>query len=126
MPASYSIDPARRMVFSRGWGDLTDADLVGHQVALLADSAFDPSFAQLGDMREITDESRVTALGVRYLAGHDVFTPWARRAFVAPRPMSFQLARFFALLRTTRGDHAIEVFQELSPARLWVGLTDWS
>ena len=53
-----------------------------------------------------------------------VFAPQARRAFVAPRPMSFGLARLFALLRKTRGELAIEVFRELSPARHWVGLAD--
>jgi hypothetical protein len=124
MPASYSIDQARRVVSSRGWGDLTDADLADHQAALLADPAFDPTFAQLCDLREVTSESQVTVLGVRYLAGRDVFAPWARRAFVAPRPLSFGLARMFALLRKSRGELAIEVFRELPSASHWVGLAN--
>jgi hypothetical protein len=34
------------MVFTRGWGNLADTDLADHQAALLADPAFDPTFAQ--------------------------------------------------------------------------------
>lgn len=124
MPASYSIDHARRMVFSRGWGELTDADLAGHQATLLADPAFDPTYAQLCDLRDVASEARVTTAAVHHLAGRDVFAPWARRAFVAPRPLSFGLARIFALLRECRGELAIEVFREIAPARHWVGLTD--
>jgi hypothetical protein len=124
MPATYLIDHARRVVFSRGWGDLTDADLAGHQATLLADRAFDPTFAQLCDLRGVTSEAQVTTTAVHYLAGRDVFAPWARRAFVAPRPLSFGLARIFALLRESRGELGIEVFQEIAPARRWVGLTD--
>jgi hypothetical protein len=124
MPASYLIDHARRVVFSRGWGDLTDADLAGHQATLLADPAFEPTFGQLCDLSEVTSEAHVTTAGVQYLAGRDVFAPWARRAFVAPRPLSFGLARIFALLRECRGELAIEVYQDLAPARHWVGLVD--
>ena len=122
MPASYVIDQDHRVVFSRGWDGLTDADLARHQAALLRDPAFEPTFAQLWDLREISDTASVSVKGVRCLAGREVFGPWARRAFVAPRPLSFKLARIFAVLRKQRGESGIEVFRDLASACDWIGL----
>jgi hypothetical protein len=53
MPASYLIDMPRGIVFSRGWGLLTDAEILSHVQTLRADPRFDPGFRQVIDFCEL-------------------------------------------------------------------------
>ncbi len=47
MPGSYWIDVSRGIVFSRGWGVLTDEEITAHAETLCAGSRFDPGFRQV-------------------------------------------------------------------------------
>jgi hypothetical protein len=67
MPASYLIDPARGVVFSRAWGVLTDEEILAHGRVLRADARLTPGFRQLADFRDVTTLG-VTSEGVRRAA----------------------------------------------------------
>lgn len=120
MPASYEIDPQQRLVISRAWGVLSDDDLHEHYAALTADPAFDPSFRQLADMRDVT---RVTtsSTAIEEAAEIPAFTPGVRRAVVAAADLHFGLARMFAAYAESLGQE-VRVFRELGAAREWLGL----
>ena len=108
MPGSYLIDVQRRIVFSRGWGVLTDDEIMSHASTLREDPRFEPTFCQVidfGDVREL----KVTTPGVRSVAQRNPFRPDSRRAVVAPSDEAFGLGA-------------------LGPALEWIGLdpsTEW-
>jgi hypothetical protein len=54
MPADYTIDAARQFVYSRGWGALTDEDLLDHQQRLALDPRFHSNYCQLIDFLGVT------------------------------------------------------------------------
>jgi hypothetical protein len=123
MPASYTIDAERQLVYSRGWGDVTDADLLDHQQRLALDPCFQPHFYQLMDFLGVTSAA-VTANGVRAVAQRHLYGPHSRRAIVASDLTSFGLARMFETFRDTAGgkEH-IMVFRKLEDAWAWLGLS---
>jgi hypothetical protein len=55
MPGAYTINLALSLVLSRGWGVVTDRELLAHVRALTADPRFAPHFHQLADLRDVTD-----------------------------------------------------------------------
>ncbi|MBI3449325.1 MAG: hypothetical protein HY049_10475 [Acidobacteria bacterium] len=120
MPGSYIIDAPRGIVFSRGWGVLTDVEILAHARALRADPRFDPSLRQVADFRGLT-EIRVTSRGVRLTAEINPFRTDARRAFIAPTDEAFGLLRMFSLYADA-SPAQVRIFRELGPALEWIGL----
>jgi hypothetical protein len=120
MPESYEIDAARALVICRAWGELSNADLREHYRRLAADPAFCPDYAQLADIRDVTDFTVDSAM-IESAAHAPVFSPGTRRAFVAPRGVAFGLARMFAA-HSSAGGQNLEVFSELCAAQAWLGL----
>jgi hypothetical protein len=83
MPGSYLIDLAHRLVFSRGWGVLTDDDIASHAETLRKDPRFDQGFQQIADFRDLS-EIRLTAAGIHGVAQINPFRRDSRRALVVP------------------------------------------
>jgi hypothetical protein len=120
MPTSYRIDRERGIIFSRGYGVLTDEDLQRHTESALADPAFDPGLDQLYDFTDVM-ETRVSAECIRELGRRSVYGPGARRAFVTPKDHQFGLARMFEITSEDRSGRVV-VFRSLAEARAWLGL----
>jgi hypothetical protein len=120
MPASFRIDTEHRIVFSRGWGVLSDEDLIEHQRLLAADPDFRPDLSQLANAREVTDV-RATAQGVHQMIAGNPFGKGARRAFVTANDTIYGLARMFELGRVDPRDEC-RVFRDMDEARAWRGL----
>jgi hypothetical protein len=119
MPTSYNIDRDRRMVFCRAWGELSSKDVLEHYQQMRDDPAFDATFQQLGDLREV---SKVTATkeSVRDAARMHVFEPGTRRAFVADNDTIYGMARMFAAYSHYE-DQDLEVFRDMNSAQQWLG-----
>lgn len=95
MPAGYTIDAARGIVFSRAFGVITDDDLREHARKLKSDPQFQPAFRQFADFSGVTGVE-VTATGVASIVGSsNPFPPDAVRAVFAPNPTAFGLSRLF-------------------------------
>ena len=120
MPGSYLIDAAAGLVYSRGWGVLTDEEAAGHAQTLRADPRFDPGFRQIVDFLALT-EIRLTTAGIRSVAQSNPFRRDARRAFVVGSEEGFGLTRMFASLTDSSGD-ALRIFRAIEPAFEWIGL----
>ena len=120
MPATYKIDPQRRLVVTRLWDPVTEADVHAHNQQLRTDPLFDPTFRQLADMYDVTNVLVSTDV-VRETAHDQFFTPDVRRAFVARTDGCYGMARMFALHAETLGQ-VIEVFRDLEPAQKWLGI----
>ena len=118
MPASYEIDPDRRLVTCRVWGVLTGPELIAHYHALRADPAFDSGYRQLADLTEAR-QLTATADELRAAATMNAFAPGARRAIIAPTDIAYGMARMFAVF--AEGDEQqIEVFRDARGATDWV------
>src|SRR6185436_16669267 len=88
MPGSYLIDVPGRIVFSKGWGVVTDEEVLRHARALRDDPRFEPTFRQLIDFRDI-DRMEVTSKGVQHIAHRNPVRRDARRAFVVAQEEVF-------------------------------------
>ncbi|MDQ2664758.1 MAG: hypothetical protein M3Z05_02005 [Gemmatimonadota bacterium] len=120
MPESYVIDPSRKIVTCRAWGDFTNADLYEHYRRLAADPRFEPEFAQLADLTGVTEFSVKSAV-IESAARNNIFAPGSARAIVASRGVAFGLARMFAAY--TPEDQMVRVFATLREAEAWLERT---
>lgn len=122
MPARYSIDQERRIVYSSAWDVLTYEDCLGHQQALLADPRFDPTFSQLIDFTAVTHTTLTTAQ-IRGLAVASIFAADARRVMVTPSPFFFGLGRMFSMMREIVGERGLLIVRTHEEAVQALGLT---
>jgi hypothetical protein len=126
MPGSYWIDVPRLIVFSRGWGVLTDEEIISHARTLRADPRLAPGFRQVVNFLELS-EVRVTSEGVSTVARHNPFPRDARRGIVVPSDGTYGLTRMFQIYMEAESEH-MGIFRALGPALEWVGLdpgTPW-
>ena len=126
MPASYLIDLPRLIVFSRGWGKLTDDDIISHARTLRADPRLTPGFRQIVDFLRVS-EVRVTSDGVSTVAKHNPCPRDARRGIVVPSDGTYGLVRMFQIYMEAESEH-MGIFRALGPALEWIGLeavTPW-
>ena len=122
MPVGYTIDLARSLVLSRGWGVVTDRELLAHARALTADPRFARSFHQLADLRDVTD-LQVTASTIREMVRLNPFGAGARRAMVVTCDVAFGMARMYQILRDGSPDK-LEIFREMDDALQWLGIVE--
>jgi hypothetical protein len=67
MPADFELIPGTRTVYSRGWGVLTDADLLGHMArisALFKAGTLDVEWAQIWDFTGVENVDGVSTGGI--------------------------------------------------------------
>ena len=120
MPCSYTIDLTRALVLSRGWGVLTDGELLAHVRALTVDPRFVRNFYQLADLRDVADVE-VSAATIREMARLNPYGDGSRRAVVVTSDVLFGMARMYQILRDEPTDQ-LEIFRELDAALRWLGI----
>ena len=120
MPVTYQIDVAHRVVFTHGFGTVTDSDLLQHNVDLKADPNFDPTFNQLLNFTEVI-HSDVKSETIYGIASNRIFNLSSLRAIVVKPGLQYGFARMFQNLRILE-DKNIEVFLDIDEARTWLGL----
>ena len=98
MPFDFELAPATRIVQSRAWGALSDAELLNHMArvaALFRQGAVDARWAQIADFTGVTDLGGVSSAGVRRMAEDN---PWPKdsiRAFIVATDEEFGLVRMY-------------------------------
>lgn len=120
MPLDYEIDGDHRLVRSRAWGFLTDAETKAHYLRIAADPAFDPSFSLLCDLRGVTQIEAAPAT-LRELAKFSTFARGTRRAFVVFDDEHFGLARMLQAFCELEGAE-VGVFRDLPAAYQMLGV----
>jgi len=118
LPASYTIDGDRRIVFSRIWGTATEDEVREHGLRLRNDPEFQPDFRQLLDLSDLT-EILVGSEMVRNAARDQFFSPGVRRALVATSDAAFGMARMYAIASEHAGQ-TIQVFRDMNAAEAWL------
>jgi hypothetical protein len=123
MPISYKIDLDRRLVYTRSWGVLTDADILAHKEQLALDPKFCPTMGQLSDVREI-ERLAVTTEGVKAMVAHDQAHADRRTghrvAFVVSTDEAFGMARMYS---QRSNPDLVSVFRSLTDAVEWLEST---
>lgn len=122
MPGAYAIDVSRGLVLTRGWGTLTDDDLLGHVRAVAADPRFRPHFAQLADLLGVTSVAP-TAAGIEELGLLNPFGEGSRRALVVQPGAAYGLSRMYQTVRSENRDE-LELFHDIDAAIRWLGLAE--
>lgn len=122
MPGAYTVDLARSLVLSRGWGVLTDRELLAHVRALTIDSRFAPHFRQFVDLRDVMDV-QFTASTIREMVRLNPFGAGARRALVVTNDELFGMARMYQLM-TDESPAELQIFRKADHAPQWLGIAD--
>jgi hypothetical protein len=114
----YSIYPERRLVSTRLAGRLTGRGLETYATSLRSDSRFDPTFAELMDLRQVTEILLEPDEALRLADQIDPFSLESKRAFVAHTEAQRYAARMHQLLLT--GRKPISIFSSLEDATRWL------
>ena len=94
--------------------------MIAHYERLRRDPAFDPTYWELVDVREV---ERYTTAGVTIeaVARVRIFAAFVRRAAIVPNDVAFGLARMFGTYAESQG-HLVEDFRTERGAVEWLGL----
>ena len=121
MPAEYTIDKARRMVFSEAYGPITDQEVLAHQDKLRDDPDFDPGFSQLIDSTNVTKADDLSTDAIYKLARRNPFGEGSQRAFVASNRLLYIMFHVFQTITEEHSDEIV-VFKDLTEARRFLEL----
>ena len=108
MPADYELRRGTRTVYSRGWGALTDADLLGHMAriaALFKAGVLDGDWAQITDFSAVDNVDGVSTAGIRQLAEGNPWPRFSVRACIVTTDEQFGLVRMYQALGEPKTDH---------------------
>src|SRR5262245_40385063 len=112
MPVNHTIDLKQRVVRTRSWGVVTDAELIKHKIELTNDPDFCPTMTQVCDCSGV-ERLDATSTGVRAMIDYDSRNADRRRghrvACVAPADGVFGMARMYSQ-RSHGGPQVFEVF----------------
>lgn len=120
MPADFRIEREHRLVRTRAWGVLTDAETRAHYVDIARNPAFEKGFSLLCDLRGVT-HIEAASHTLRDLARFSTFARGTRRAFVVSQDEHFGLARMLQAFCELEGAE-VGVFRSLPEAHAWLGL----
>jgi hypothetical protein len=124
MPIAYRIDQDRRLVLTRAWGVLTDADILDHKEHLAKDPHFQAPMVELSDLRSV-ERLDVTTEGVKAMVAHDAGNvdrvAGHRLALVVGSDEVFGMARMYGLRRGADGD-GVGVFRDMAEAEAWLSV----
>ena len=121
MPAEYTIDKARKMVFSKAYGSITDQDVYAHQDKLRDDPDFEPGFSQLIDSTNVVKADGLSTEAVYRLARRNPFGAGSRRALVASNRLLYVMFHVFKAITEDHPDEIV-IFKDLTEAREFLKL----
>jgi len=119
MTNHYEIDKERRLIMSTASGVITLPEVWAHQEKLAKDPDFDPSFAQVLDVTQVT-KLELSSEDVRRVADSNDFSPNPRLAIVATSSLVYGMARMFQMFREMKGKEKTRVFRDRDEALAWV------
>ena len=123
MPVDFYIDVPLGVVFCRGSGAVTYAEMLDFRSRLRRHPDFRPEMRQLFDLRPVL-QFNVTTEEIREMARARTFDPSSRRAFLANRDLVFGLSRMIAANRDPASETGFLVCRELGDALSWLSLSE--
>ncbi len=124
MPVISQIDSSLGVVFTTFEGVVVKDDILAELHRFDVDSAFQPSFDHLVDLRGTT-RLDVSTEGMHLVSMHSAFNEKSRRAIVAEKDEMFGVARMYQSLRELfKKPDQVRVFYTMEEARHWLGLDE--
>ena len=114
----YNISLDKRLVSARLSGKLNGRGLETYARSLRSDPRFDPSFAELVDIRQVTEIELQPEEALRLADELDPFSRESRRAFVVHSETQMYAAKMHQLLLS--GRKPISIFSSLEEATHWI------
>jgi hypothetical protein len=119
MSFSYTIDSANRVVYTSYMGTITMEVVRRYASSLSKDPAFDPNFADVCDLSEVSLMTLDLEDFARIAAEVDPFSREAKRAFVVRNDVAFVSSELY---RALRDSEKTQLFSSQAEARRWLGL----
>jgi len=114
----YRIDTAVGLVTVRFAGKLTFSDIVDYASRLRADPRFNPSFAEIVDLRQVESVELSAGDAMKLADRVDPFSSDSKRAFVAQSQAQINAAHLHRILRSE--SKTIRVCFSMAEAREWI------
>jgi hypothetical protein len=120
-PLEYEVIPGKRLVFVKFGKRVTQKGIARYAAALRNDPAFDPSFSEIVDVRQMEEMDMSGGEKMEVADKIDPFSLDAKRAFVVRGSGQAREARMYGILRLSKENFSI--FQSIEEAELWIGKT---
>lgn len=91
MPVVLKIDPQRKVVYSTFYGEVTDAELLGHGKSIGSDPDFNPEFSEIVDFTSVTSAAISERALAALAANPSLFKSSVAHIVVAPSDALFQM-----------------------------------
>ena len=122
MPLDFELDPQERIVQTRAWGLLEDADLYDHlaRITELFDAGtLDEGWSQLADFTQVEVFTNLSSDAIRSIADRNPWPPKSKRALVIKSDLGFGLGRMYQMEAGEVG-RSLRVFRTVEEARAWL------
>jgi phenylalanine-4-hydroxylase len=95
MPATLTIHPERRLVYTAFHGDLAADEFLHHADAIRTHPNFDPSYNEVVDLRGVTELHANTDTVLKLARRESLFNRESKHVVIASPGLVFRLAKLF-------------------------------
>lgn len=121
MPVDIKLDLKNKIVYSKGTGKITNADIVEYPSKLKTFPDFTPDFHHLFDLKEV-EEIKVKTKMIYEVIQISIFSPTSKRAIIAHSSNYFNILRMYELINDPRKKR-VQIFQTVKEAYKWISST---
>lgn len=118
MPVDIKLDLKNKIVYSKGTGKITNADIVEYPEKLKTFPDFKPDFHHLFDLKEV-EEIKVKTKMIYEVIQISIFSPMSKRAIIARSSNYFNILRMYELINDPRKKR-VQIFQTVKEAYKWI------
>ncbi|MCG8619557.1 MAG: hypothetical protein MI802_25325 [Desulfobacterales bacterium] len=124
MPYKYNVSCKENIIYTRFYGVLTDADLVGQAKDAAANDLIRPNFREVVDLSQVR-EIKATKHSLDEIIisdkAHDEKIKGLKTAIVAPTDLLYGCSRMFGILTDVNyAPSTVQVFRTHDEARDWL------
>jgi hypothetical protein len=95
MPATLTIHPERRLVYTAFHGELGEDEFLAHAESIRAHPKFDPAYNEVVDLRGVTDLHASTDSMLKLARRESLFSKESKHVVIASPGLIFRLAKLF-------------------------------
>lgn len=95
MPATLTIHPERRLVYTAFYGDLSEEEFLAHAERIRQHPNFDSGYNEVVDLRGVTELHASTETILNLARRESLFSKESKHVVIASPGMIFRLAKLF-------------------------------
>jgi hypothetical protein len=118
VPLAVTVDRAQHVIKTRGWGDISESDLLQTRERLARDSGADLSYSRLCDLSAATSIS-ISEEMLQQWANDPITSPPVPHAVICTAPVVVKrVLEYISYVR--RNHHDVSVFPSYEAATAWM------